>query len=89
MNKKLTQSQLIFRLNGKTVNIAAPNGRRLSEILRKELSARDVKIGCNAGDCGACTVLVDGQPVCACLVVAEQAEEREVQTLTGLHRDDL
>ncbi len=88
MNKKLTQSQLIFRLNGETVNIPAPNGRRLSEILRKELSAQDVKIGCNAGDCGACTVLVDGQPVCACLMVAEQAEERDVQTLTGLHRDD-
>ena len=61
---------------------------RLSEVLREALGARDVKIGCNAGDCGACTVLVDGDPVCACLMPAQQAAGRQVETLGGLHRRD-
>ena len=60
----------------------------LSETLRERLGARDVKIGCNAGDCGACTVLLDGAPVCACLVPTQQAGGRRVETAAGLTRDD-
>ena len=76
-----------FTLNGKTVDISPMPGERLSASLRERLSARDVKVGCNAGDCGACTVLVDGAPVCACLMPAHQAGGRTVETLAGLTDD--
>ena len=64
--------------------MSAPTGERLSEALRERLDTRDVKVGCDAGDCGACTVLVDGNPVCACLMPVHQASGREVETLSGL-----
>ncbi len=78
-----------FTLNGKPVSTTPATGERLSETLRESLGARDVKIGCNAGDCGACTVLLDGMPVCACLTPTQQAEGRQVHTLTGLQGDGI
>ncbi len=78
-----------FTLNGKPVSTTPATGERLSETLRESLGARDVKIGCNAGDCGACTVLLDGMPVCACLTPTQQAEGRQVHTLTGLQGDEI
>jgi aldehyde oxidoreductase len=73
-----------FRLNGQAVQVLAEPGERLSASLRERLAAREVKIGCNAGDCGACTVLMDGDPVCACLVPTQQAEGVLVETGAGL-----
>jgi len=82
---KVSSSQTTgFRLNGKAVQSDAPGFTRLSEVLREEQGARDVKVGCNAGDCGACTVLMDGAPVCACLVPVGQAAGRDIQTLQGV-----
>ncbi len=77
-----------FNLDGNDVSVNAAPGARLSQALRENLGARDVKIGCNAGDCGACTVLVDGAPVCACLTPAQQVEGRRVETLGGLYKTD-
>jgi CO/xanthine dehydrogenase Mo-binding subunit/aerobic-type carbon monoxide dehydrogenase small subunit (CoxS/CutS family) len=77
-----------FKLDGTDVTVNAAPGMRLSQVLREELGARDVKIGCNAGDCGACTVLVDGAPVCACLTPAQQVADRHVETLGGLYKTD-
>jgi len=74
-------------VNGREVGFRADPGARLSEVLREELGQRDVKVGCNAGDCGACTVLLDGAPVCACLVSAAQADGRTVETLAGVRAD--
>ena len=59
-------------------------GRRLSDVLREELGLRSVKIGCDAGDCGACTVLIDGVQHCACLVPVAQAEGCRIETLETL-----
>ncbi|WMS44040.1 molybdopterin-dependent oxidoreductase [Acuticoccus sp. MNP-M23] len=73
-----------FTLNGVAVAHDGAPGERLSQVLRERLGARDVKVGCNAGDCGACTVLLDREPVCACLVSAGQAEGRAVDTVAGL-----
>lgn len=73
-----------FTLNGAPTSVAPAVGERLSHTLRERLGARDVKIGCNAGDCGACTVLVDGAPVCACLTPVQQAQGCKVETLAGL-----
>jgi aldehyde oxidoreductase len=77
-------TQVEFELNGTKVAINVRAGERLSESLREQLNARDVKIGCNAGDCGACTVLMDGAPVCACLVASQQADDTKIETLSGL-----
>ena len=57
---------------------------RLSSVLRDELGLTGTKVGCDAGDCGACTVLLDGEPVCACLVPAAQVAGRSVRTVEGL-----
>jgi aldehyde oxidoreductase len=73
-----------FHLNGARVAVEAAPSRRLSEALREDLGLTGTKIGCNAGDCGACTVLLEGEQVCACLVPLGQAEGREVVTVEGL-----
>jgi len=66
---------------GKHHRLASPPGRRLSEVLRDELDLKSVKVGCDAGDCGACTVLVDGQQVCACLIPIAQVDGATIETL--------
>ncbi|MEM9221960.1 MAG: molybdopterin cofactor-binding domain-containing protein [Pseudomonadota bacterium] len=75
-------------LNGRVQHAYPTPGERLSHTLRESLDARDVKVGCATGDCGACTVLLDGDPVCSCLVATHQAEGRQVETLKGL-RDEI
>lgn len=77
-----------FKLNGKAVDMQAAGSTRLSSVLRDEFNCKDVKVGCNAGDCGACTVLVDGLAVCACLTGAGQVAGKEVQSVSGLHDAD-
>jgi len=84
MDNAVTGGQVRFQLNRAPVVVAPVNGERLSETMRERLDRRDVKIGCNAGDCGACTVLIDGAPVCACLTPTQQAMGKEVETLAGL-----
>jgi CO/xanthine dehydrogenase Mo-binding subunit/aerobic-type carbon monoxide dehydrogenase small subunit (CoxS/CutS family) len=83
------QTGVNFDLNGSPVAIVPRVGVRLSESLREELGARDVKVGCNAGDCGACSVLIDGELVCACLTTSQQAKGRQVTTLRGLQDDPI
>ncbi|GAB1477978.1 molybdopterin-dependent oxidoreductase [Paracoccaceae bacterium] len=72
-----------FTLNGQPVTCDAPAGERLSETLRERLGARGTKVGCDAGDCGACTVLVDGKALCACLLPAARAEGARIETVEG------
>ncbi len=88
MNKPFFSKQIAFELNAQPARADVTPGQRLSALLRENLGARDVKIGCDAGDCGACTVLLDGKPVCACLTAAHQVEGRSVETLAGLYRTD-
>ncbi|MEE9322581.1 MAG: molybdopterin cofactor-binding domain-containing protein [Granulosicoccus sp.] len=78
------QTPLSFTLNSKPVAVGTDAGKRLSTVLREQLGQLDVKIGCNAGDCGACTVLVNGLAVCACLTAASQVFGKQVDTLSGL-----
>ena len=78
------KSLLTFIVNGREVSVSALPAQRLSRVLREQLGLTGTKIGCDAGDCGACTVLLDGDPVCACLVAAGQVESRSVTTVEGL-----
>jgi CO/xanthine dehydrogenase Mo-binding subunit/aerobic-type carbon monoxide dehydrogenase small subunit (CoxS/CutS family) len=80
--------RLAFTLNGEAVSISADFGLRLSAVLREVCGLTGTKSGCDAGDCGACTVLLDGKPVCSCLVAIGQAEGRSVTTIEGLTRND-
>src|SRR6516162_7203524 len=73
-----------FSLNGMLVEIAACPATRLTTVLRDLLGLTGTKVGCNAGDCGACTVLLDERPVCACLLTLSQIEGREVITIEAL-----
>src|SRR5207253_634619 len=78
------QLSLSFTVNGKPVTVVTSPGERLTRMLREDLGLTGTKVGCDAGDCGACTVLLDGEPVCACLVAAGQVEGCEVTTVEGL-----
>jgi aldehyde oxidoreductase len=86
IDQKLTTvtSAIHLCVNGRQMSVSAPPARRLSRVLREDLGLTGTKIGCDAGDCGACTVLLDGQPVCACLVAAGQADGCEITTVEGL-----
>ena len=73
-----------LRVNGDDVEVAAPGHWTLLEVLRYKLGLTGAKQGCDKGDCGACTVLMDGSPVVACLVLAATAEGKEILTIEGL-----
>ena len=73
-----------FTLNGKAANVAAHPMARLLDVLREECGLTGTKEGCGEGECGACTVLVDGEPVCACLVPFAQVADQRVVTIEGL-----
>jgi CO/xanthine dehydrogenase Mo-binding subunit/aerobic-type carbon monoxide dehydrogenase small subunit (CoxS/CutS family) len=73
-----------FTVNGRPVEPFADPLARLADLLRDQLGLTGTKIGCNAGDCGACTVLLDGAQVCACMVPAGQVAGRRVTTVEGL-----
>jgi Aerobic-type carbon monoxide dehydrogenase, small subunit CoxS/CutS homologs len=78
------RSVLSFTLNGEPVAVAAPPSRRLLDVLRHDLLLTGTKIGCEIGRCGACMVLVDGQPMNACLTMLYQVEGRRVTTIEGI-----
>jgi CO/xanthine dehydrogenase Mo-binding subunit/aerobic-type carbon monoxide dehydrogenase small subunit (CoxS/CutS family) len=88
MDKRTDQTTIGLTLNGRPVELNAAPGMRLSEALRQQAGARDIKIGCDAGDCGACTVLLDGAPVCACLTPVNQAAGTRIETAAGLTSSD-
>ncbi len=76
--------RLSFTVNGQPVEVETAPSRRLGHVLREELGLTGTKIGCDAGDCGACTILLDGEQVCSCMVSAAQAAGRAVTTVEGL-----
>jgi carbon-monoxide dehydrogenase small subunit len=75
-------------VNGKREYLVVPSNMTLLEMLRQKLALTGTKNGCAAGECGACTVLVDGEPVNSCMMLALEANDREVTTVEGLARED-
>jgi CO/xanthine dehydrogenase Mo-binding subunit/aerobic-type carbon monoxide dehydrogenase small subunit (CoxS/CutS family) len=76
-----------LKINGQSVQMSGDGSQTLLEFLREELGLTGTKRGCDQGDCGACTVLMDGQPVNSCLVLVAEAAGREITTIEGLSRD--
>jgi carbon-monoxide dehydrogenase small subunit len=73
-----------FELNGSGVYVDAPATMTLLDMLRRELGVTSVKKGCEQGECGACTVLVDGYPMTSCIILAPQVEGLHICTVEGL-----
>jgi carbon-monoxide dehydrogenase small subunit len=78
-----------FTLNGRKVECEVKPNRLLLDFLRADLGVTSVKKGCEQGECGVCTVLIDNAPVNSCLVLAQQVEGRTVTTVEGLAEDKL
>ena len=76
--------ELILKINGVEEKVFSLPGETLLHVLRDRLDHTEVKDGCGKGDCGVCTVLLDGMPVDSCLVLAYQAEGREITTVKAL-----
>ncbi len=79
-----------FEVNGRTVDVDAAPGESLLSVLRGRLGLRGAKEACGRGECGACTVLLDGVPVMSCVLMVEAAARRRVTTIEGLadsHRE--
>lgn len=75
---------LKLRVNGEAYELEVPANRTLLDVIREECGLTGTKQGCGNGECGACTVLLDGEPVNACLVLALQANGKRVVTVEGL-----
>jgi aerobic-type carbon monoxide dehydrogenase small subunit (CoxS/CutS family) len=75
---------ITLQVNGERHTLAVPVYKTLLEVLREDLNLTGTKHGCELGECGACTVLVDGEPVLSCLVLPVDLEGREILTIEGL-----
>ena len=84
MNTSLNKLPIQAVINGETKMFLAAPGQVLADVLRDELELIGTKIGCNTGDCGACSVLVNDRLVCSCLVLAAEVEGQSVQTIEGI-----
>ena len=73
-----------LQVNGEEIEVSFPACKTLLEVLREDLDLSGTKHGCELGECGACTVLLDGEAVPSCLVLAVECEGRSVQTIEGM-----
>ncbi|MBA4390014.1 MAG: (2Fe-2S)-binding protein [Syntrophus sp. (in: bacteria)] len=75
---------ITLKVNNKEYEVAVAPNRTLTQVLREDLNLPGTKCGCDMGDCGACTVILDDRPVNSCLVLAVQAHNREITTIEGV-----
>ncbi|HMA08601.1 MAG TPA: 2Fe-2S iron-sulfur cluster-binding protein [Ramlibacter sp.] len=80
----MAKQLLSLNVNGRTHDVAAPGSALLLEVLRDQLGLAGTKQGCDGGECGACTVLVDDQPRLACITLAASVAGRRIETIEGL-----
>ena len=83
----MNQIKISFTLNGQQVSRETRPNKRLVDFLREDCGCLSVKEGCGEGECGACTVILNGEPVTSCLILAGQVEGDEIITLEGLSQD--
>ena len=77
---------LKFNVNGESVPVSFAPYKTLLEVLREDMNLTGTKHGCELGECGACTVLLDGDPVLSCLVLALECDGRHIETIEGVAR---
>jgi aerobic carbon-monoxide dehydrogenase small subunit len=80
--------KISFKLNGKETEIDVRPDRRVVDLLREDFGLTGTKESCGAGDCGACTILVDGESRLSCLMLSAQLQEREIVTIEGLSDEE-
>jgi len=85
----MAKIQLSFRLNGKAYSIETQDNRRMVDVLREDLHLTGTKEGCGVGECGACTVVIDGSAVTSCLVYAGQMQGADILTVEGLSETEI
>lgn len=79
-----------LRVNGETRTVSFPAHHTLLEVLREECGLTGTKHGCELGECGACTILINGKPIVSCLVLAADMEDHSIETIEGLqHQNEL
>jgi carbon-monoxide dehydrogenase small subunit len=81
--------EIEFTLNGSTIKLKVEPNETLLDVLRHRLKLTGAKKGCNTGQCGACTVLMNGKPVNSCLILAPKANGKDVLTIEGLGSPDM
>jgi carbon-monoxide dehydrogenase small subunit len=79
--------RITLTINGDTEQVDVPSNMTLLQMLREKLAITGTKNGCNAGECGACTVLLDGEPVNSCMILAVECQGSQVVTVEGLIKD--
>lgn len=84
----MKQIDLHFLVNGEEQKLTVPVNTTLLQIIRDQLGLMGTKEGCGEGECGACTVLMDGKPVTSCLVLANDVNGRQILTVEGLTKDE-
>jgi carbon-monoxide dehydrogenase small subunit len=87
-NQPKEKKHIAFRVNGKKVQAEVESWITLAEFLREELRLTGTKVGCNRAECGSCTVILDGDPVYSCSVLAVEAAGTEILTVEGLEDND-
>ena len=80
----MSQIPVQTKINGDTVEFLCDAGESLMDVLRDRLELTGTKEGCGTGDCGACSIMLDGRLVCSCLVLGAEAEGREIETIEGM-----
>jgi len=84
----MKQEEILLKVNGVAYKMSIEPRRTLVEVLRENLGLTGTKKSCNEGECGACTVLMDGRPVTSCLVLAIDAQGKEILTIEGLSQGE-
>ena len=84
----MSQIHVSTTINGDTTEYLCDPDETLLDVLRDRLLMTGAKEGCGTGDCGACTVMMDGRPICSCLVLGAEAQGREIETIEGMADGD-